>query len=372
VVLAATAAVAGGSVACNVLIGADQFSVCNSLDDAGWHDGGWLDGLEANCCDQAAACAADPGCSVRQSCLLASVPLLACPLVGGVEASAGNQPYMVTGPATALASCVASSCEVTCGGEPWACVPGVSSSPASANDGDAGVTITINPTFFSGSLTPPLGPAVTIKQVSVCRAPMACAKPIPNSTGMPGPFAIPGPLLFGSYLDVVAEPVDGGDAPLEALVYLSWVASVDTTIDLRFLTLPLLTELAKSGGVVSFDPDAGTLVVLARNCVGDPAAGVTLTFWNALMPNPGLHSAGFTFMDGVPGQAVAQEPDPDAAPVVTTTADGVAGWVDMTPGLTANFTASIDGGAAIAQMAPITQAGSVTYVWLTPVPSGSR
>jgi hypothetical protein len=365
-VLAFAFALAGGAVACNLLIGAGSFVVCTSVADAGWYDAGCQSCVEANCCAQAAACAADPACSARQSCLGGLSPLLSCPLAGGVEASAWKQ-QTAGPPSAALESCVGASCGPACGGGPWACVNGFSSWPDAAAAG-AMVTVTLHPSQFASCLTTS-GPLETIRQVTVCQDYNGtnCGKPLSNPGAMPGPFAIQVPVPFNGYLDVVPEPGDAG--LLESLVYLSWPPASDTDVDLRFLSVSYLQKVATKGGVGMFDADAGTLVVLARDCLGDPAAGVSLAISEELMPNPGIGSDGFSFKDCAPGQAGAQEPD--AAPAVTTTDDGVAGWANVRPGLLVTFGAAIDGGAVpIAGFSALVQPRSVTYVWLTPTPLG--
>jgi hypothetical protein len=365
----AGAALAAGAAACNLLLGTGSFTACTALGDAGWFDADCRSCVEAFCCDQAAACVADPACSTRQQCLAGGFPLLSCPLDSGVEAIAWRAPGD-GGPAAALDACLATSCAARCDRGPWACV-GFSSWPAvpSGSPG-ATVTVTIDPSKFSGYLCEPGDESVRIRVVEVCPTgdETSCTS-FPNPAPDAGPFALPVPLGFqGGYLHVLPDSMGGDSDPLEALVYFTWPLAADTRVDLRFLTVQILLTAAEQGGVMDFDADAGTLVVLPKDCLGSPAAGVTLAKWPPLDTDAFIHSAGFSFDHCVEGQSNAQPLD--AAAMVTTTDDGVAGWADMRTGVAATFTAAIDGGAfpLIAKWQPTTLPRAVTYVWLTPMP----
>ena len=363
-VLAGAAAVAGSAVACNLILGTSSFSACSSVSDAGWYDADCLACVEANGCDEATACAADPACAARQTCLSRGFPLLSCPLEAGVLASASPD-ALDAGP---LRTRVSALCGATCPAGTWACAGGFSSWPV-APPGTA--TVTIDPTIFV-SLND-RGPAAVIEQVRVCNGfPQDGGVNCPSrfDGGAPGALRFPVTTPFTGYLEVVAQATDGGSPPLDSLIYLSWPVVTDTTIDLRVLTDDGLSVIATALGVGSFDSSKATLVVLAKDCHGDPAANVTLTMAPGQPVDPGKGSDAFTFLNGQPAPTDASVPGSSALPATTTT-DGVAGWAEVVPGLVVSITAHARSGQTFT-FQPSVQSRSVTYLWLTPVPASPQ
>jgi hypothetical protein len=236
------------------------------------------------------------------------------------------------------------------------------------------VTVTIVPTLFNGCVDAPDPSPALVAQVARCNGGGGACEPAFGGPPTSGPVRVSVPPGFRGYLDVVPAPDGGAEGvPLHALVYLSWPIVADTTVELRFLTPSLLGAVAAQLGVADLDADAGTLVVFARDCLGDPAGGVTLTPATAafLDPDPFAPSDAFNF----PSCTVAQASPAGAVQAPTTTANGIAGWAQLDPdytrdsGLAAPFTASLDGGAIpIGCLAPLVQAQTVTYVWLGPTP----
>jgi hypothetical protein len=368
---AITATLMGAGAACSIVLGTGSYTTCSAADDAGWYGADCLACVQANCCEQAAACARDPACAERERYLGQGVPILASPLTAGVLASLDTGALDAGLPASALKSCKAMSCGAPCGG-PWACADRDAGWPQALT---ATATVTIDPTVYDSSLTS-LGPPVTIDHVSLCRGAMQggganCSPPLPG--GEPGPMRIPVDVGFTGYFDVVSKTLDGGDLPLEALVYLSWPIAGDVTIDLRLLTHMNAVAIAQglTGGDGGEVDTTGTLVVIAKDCSGDPAAGVTLIPIHSLGADPFTGSDAFTFDEnGMPApQYTSSLGDAAPGPAVTG-AVGVAGWTFLDPAHQALFSASAGGLPLVTQAEVNVKKSSLTYFWLTPTVAG--
>jgi hypothetical protein len=358
------ASTAVGAAACNAILGTSSFTACNALADAGWYDPDTLACIQANCCTQASACERNPVCAELGACLAGSVPVLRCQ--SGAFATLGT----LSAPDAGAAFAALEQCAGKCQG-PWACV---SHTPLGGATPGA-VKITLLPTIFQGNLGALASPipwaaveSYTVYGDREGLTPIADGGPV---DGRPIEIEIQEPYVpFTGYIDVKALPVlgeDGGpDTPLEALVYLNWGVTVDTTVDLRLLTHGSLNILANQ---LMATPRPGTAIVtaLVRDCIGNAASNVILTP-NTEDTNPFTCSDPFAFgpcQDLVGTGSIGC--DAGRAPVTKTQDPGIAGWANLGPISSVEFGWGLEGwDASPFPVKVVIKPDAMTYVWLTP------
>jgi hypothetical protein len=235
---------------------------------------------------------------------------------------------------------------------PWGCLGHVASEPVAKSN----PTLTLvlrDATIETKAVTSDI-------QATACtKLDTACAKPsagplAPDPTG-----AVPLAVEAGFAGFVELQPTSASAAYPPFLFFVNPPVNNDRTSVVPLVSSANFSVLVTATGGGRQDPSLGSVIFLARDCLGSAAEGVSASIDGASTPVEGGLPTGtrFYFANGLPSLSVS-----------STDLRGIGGFINVVPGTHVVTAVRQSTGMTIAKISVLVRPGTITLASLSPLP----